>query len=154
MVGHTSKRIRRGILDIRRCPNLVCNGLKISNGYDTDTDIGWPKESQLLPPGLAVLDSSAKLPLTTQRYELSQNPVPFINDLVLDVTLSYIAHALVCGPTSPKEALSFHTTHPLAPKFTPYIGGLDTSLFTKGYLRWCVPLEWCPPILISILLLV
>jgi hypothetical protein len=119
-------------------PDLVCNGLKISNEYGGKTNIGWPEETQLGSPKLAVLDGAAMLPLTTQRYELSQDAVPFIDDLARDVTLSYIAHALVCGPVSREEALSSHATHPLAPELAPINRGLDESLLTKGYLRWCI----------------
>jgi len=118
-------------------PGLVCNGLKISKQHGGATKIGWTKEAQLYAPRLAVFDNSAILPLTTQRYELSQDAVPFIDDLARDVTLSYIAHALICGPASREESLSSYATHPLAPELAPVIKGSNESLL-KGYLRWCV----------------
>jgi hypothetical protein len=75
--------------------------------------------------------------LTTQRYELSQECVPFINDLARDATLSYIAHALVCGPASREQALSTHAVHPLAPEFAQDITGSREHLLSGECLRWC-----------------
>ena len=93
-------------------PRLICNRLKIAkpkkrSNYEVgfeEGDFKWPEETQLNCPNIAVLDSNANLSMTTQRYALSDENLPFIYELSRDVTLSFIAHALVCGPTSRTEA--------------------------------------------------
>lgn len=119
-------------------PDLACNGLKIFDGQRGGKKIGWPDEAQLKSPNLAVFDSAANLPLTTQRHELSQDAVPFISELVRDVTFSFIAHALICGPSSRIEALSTHALHPLSPEQIPDISHAQTQPLSTGCLRWCV----------------
>ncbi len=124
-------------------PPLVCNGLKIADPREDSWDVGdagfdWPNETQLRSPNIAVLDSAANLPLTTQRYKLSQDTVPFVDELARDVLLSFIAHALVCGPMSQTEALSMQRGHPLRPGIvSEYTGRLQTTPFANGLLRWC-----------------
>jgi len=122
-------------------PSLSCNGLKVARperGMESSrgTKFDWPDETQLNCPSIAVLDSAANLPLTIQRYRLSQRTVPFIDELVRDVTMSYIAHSLVCGPTSCSEALSFQHGHPLRRR--QFSKGNSSYLFSKGLLRWCI----------------
>jgi hypothetical protein len=78
-----------------------------------DSKFLWPEETHLSPPKIAVLDSAANLPLTIQRYQLSEEKVPFIEALTRDVMLSFIAHTLVCGPMSRKEALKVKRWYPL-----------------------------------------
>ena len=96
-------------------PRLSCNGLRIAepSAYYSDSQFGWPDHVQLSPPRIAVLDNAANLPLTTQRYKLSQPTVPFINEFMArDVMLSFLAHALVCGPTRKitpsRNSVNFH----------------------------------------------
>ena len=82
-------------------------------------------------PCIAVLDSAANLPLTVQRYGLSQGILPFADDLTRDVMLSVIAHLLVCGPTSRRDAFLLSQRHPL----------VDTAVsrpLTEADLRWCM----------------
>ncbi|MGZ4995924.1 MAG: hypothetical protein ACXV79_17370 [Methylobacter sp.] len=132
-------------------PQLTCNGIKITNiesmsPYENEDHKGrfnWPKETQLMRPNIAVLDSGANLPLTIQRYELSNKQLPFIAELSRDVTLSFIAHALVCGPISRVEA------HVLGNLSNPYPLIMHEGRGKKGYfdmfalgsheslLRWC-----------------
>jgi hypothetical protein len=129
-----------------KVPGLVCNGLKIATERMSDARIGWPKNAQLKSPNIAVFDSAANLPLTTQRYSLSQKAVPFINELTRDVTLSYIAHALICGPSSRDEALSTYALHPLSPPRIPEISHVDDDQpLSMGCLRWCVTLDGMVP---------
>lgn len=132
-------------------PDLSCNGLRIATPEEFfifDSGFDWPEHAQLHSPCIAVLDSAANLPLTTQRYELSQEPVPFVDELVRDVSLSFIAHALVCGPKSTAEALSPHRGHPLKlQQVSKYDAQFDIktsefqSPFAKGLLRWCATSE-------------
>lgn len=88
---------------------LSCNGLAIRrpDPYAVwNLELPWlPKTSGLEAPKVAVTDASASLPLTVQRFGLSESRLPFINELARDVSLSFIAHALVCGPLSREEAL-------------------------------------------------
>ncbi len=86
-------------------PSLVCNGIKISNLLDENEDkFDWLEDKQFSRPVIAVLDRCANLPLTIQRYDLTDDLLPFTNELSRDVILSFIAHALICGPTSRAEA--------------------------------------------------
>lgn len=124
-------------------PGLMCNGIKIAipedqrrlGDYGIRSDIYWPNGTQLCPPNISVLDSNANLPLTTQRYSLSDKNLPFIDELSRDVTLSFIAHALVCCPTSRAES---HMPgrqlkpHPLVLHQEEGENGFRNSL-----LRWC-----------------
>lgn len=123
-------------------PILSCNGLRVEDPGERFIDIGfsWPEYTQLDRPCIAVLDSAGNLPLTTQRYKLSQETVSFIDELACDVLLSFIAHALVCGPTSPEEALSMSCRHPLqlVPVCWHNRDDLPRSPFSKSRLRWCV----------------
>ena len=126
-----------------RQPAISCNGLKIANPHHnlslSDREFDWPKYAQLRCPFIAVLDSAANLPLTIQRYSLSQGTVPFVDELVRDVSLSYIAHALVCGPQSTEEALLRLREYPLKlEQFSNYEGGPKMGEpFVQGRLRWC-----------------
>ncbi len=131
-------------------PILTCNGIRVSEPRRygmSDAVYSWPKDAQLTPPCIAVVDGAANLPLTTQRYQLSQETVPFVDELVRDVSLSFIAHALVCGPKSPEEALSSRGEYPLKFKqFTEYenVNEIEAP-FAKGLLRWCVTSEAMVP---------
>jgi hypothetical protein len=113
-------------------PVISVNGLSIGNPrHSTSATFEWPlKEVQIERPAIAVVDSIANLPLTTQRYRLTDATVPFIDELTRDVTLSLIAHGLVRGPTSSEEAITSGRRHPLS---LPIISS-DTS---DGNLRWC-----------------
>ena len=96
-------------------PRMSCNGLRVSQPKNygfSDAGFSWPNLTQLGCPSVAVLDSAANLPLTTQRYKLSQDTLPFIDALARDVTLSFIAHALVCGPKSCSDAHSLRGGFP------------------------------------------
>jgi hypothetical protein len=137
-----------------RQPSLSCNGIRVSKPFDDamdDREFFWPAEyTQFDQPAIAVCDSVANLSLTIQRYKLSQETLPFLDDLAWDVSLSFIAYALVCGPRSLEEALSLGYQHPL--QFVP-MSEYPTRLavlsgyrslyrkfgapFTKGLLRWC-----------------
>jgi len=130
-------------------PPLSCNGLRIETRKSSpeifrEPEFEWPEEIQLKSPCIAVIDSNANLPLTIQRYELSQQTLPFINELTRDVMLSFIAHALVCGPTSYIEAISsLKQRHPLCrkPIFSGQILNEETCVFpffSEGLSRWCL----------------
>ena len=126
-------------------PPLTCNGIIINHvqylhqyvvsvGGD-DSFFKWPKHIQLECPKIAVLDKSALLPLTVQRYALSDKNLSFLNELGRDVTLSFIGHALVCAPASRLEAhvpKKHQKPHPLV---FHEEGGKE--VFTESRLRWC-----------------
>jgi len=118
-------------------PNLTCNGLLIGKtGYTSHNEcFTWPEKKRLVCPNIAILDSAANLPLTTQRYELSDKNLPFINELWRDVILSFIAHALICGPTSRSEA---HLPENQATSYPLQVNELKESegLFSDKF-RWC-----------------
>lgn len=119
-------------------PLLVCNGIRIASpAYFSQGRYGWPRNDALKAPKISIVDSAANLPLTTQRYELSQPVAPFIRDLRRDVMLSFIAHALVCGPLSFREALSNRPAHPLRKSTLSSLTRHETTRFSEGRLRWC-----------------
>ena len=121
-------------------PPLSCNGLKIAkrHSFVEKSEFEWLEEIQLQSPCIAVLDSAANLPLTIQRYKLSQQTLPFIVELTRDVMLSFIAHALVCGPTSCIEAnSSLSCRHPLGKKLIVSNHTDVYPVFAKSFLRWC-----------------
>jgi len=113
-------------------PTLICNGIKIEKFHPVVPSkevFNWPNSIQLQPPKIAVFDSNANLSLTIQRYALSDKNLTFVNELSRDVTLSFIAHALVCGPTSQTEALEQgKSSHPLV---------INKIEFYDNLLRWC-----------------
>lgn len=123
-------------------PKLSCNGLRIMDPTRSlrNADFGWPQETQLKSPCVAIIDNGANLPLTTQRYALSQESVPFINELTREVILSFIAHALVCGPTSRSEAFASRLGHPLRPS-SRRLNRYTEYNFTLSVLE--MPLAWC-----------
>ena len=117
-------------------PFLSCNGLRVArieSYWKDDFDLFWEEEC-LHAPRVAVIDKAANLPLTVQRYALSHG-LPFIDELVRDVMLSFIAHGLVCGPTSPEEALRSDRRYPLQRAHSVYRKPEGT--FSDGNLRWC-----------------
>lgn len=124
-------------------PTLSCNGMVIRNPkieLFSHTEFYWPPEAQLRQPCVAIIDSAGNLPLTTQRYGLSQVTLPFTDELARDVVLSFIAHALVCGPSSPWEATTKKRTHPLCRSSIVEIGStiLDKeSEFIDSTRFWC-----------------
>lgn len=101
-------------------PKLSCNGLKIQTpsfefrGRYRELTFDWPEKIGLKAPCIAIRDNAANLALTAQRYELSEKRLPFINGLIRDVVLSFIANVLVCGPESLEEAICKQRTFPLA----------------------------------------
>ncbi len=121
-----------------KSPALVCNGIKIADRRQMwgggAAVYHWPQEQILQAPNISVVDSGANLPLTTPRYELSNGQVPFIKELSRDVMFSLIAHALVSGPMSCREALSNLPAHPLR---EPNRSDLHHKEFESGRLRWC-----------------
>jgi molecular chaperone HtpG len=93
-------------------PNLICNGMLVSPPGNDFVHIDW-SVGFLRVPSLIVSDGRNNLPLTTQRYSLQKNKLPFENELARDVVLSFIAHALICGPKDQKESLFKCKKHPL-----------------------------------------
>jgi len=123
-------------------PSISCNGMIIDSleSSEPDYNFNWTEETQLRAPIIAVLDSSANLPLTTQRYALSDRNLPFINELSRDITLSFIAHALVCGPSSRAEVegivpIEKFKSHPLVMHDSPR--DFDGPYSPRSLLRWC-----------------
>jgi len=126
-------------------PGLVCNGIRIGSPDTNRMDKGfdWPETVQLRRPSIAVLDSSCNLPLTTQRYELARGKLPFGKQLERDVTLSFIAHALVCGPTkhiatpNSSQPLDYHPLSLCRHSRVDTRRLRQTDLLSSGWLRWC-----------------
>ena len=123
-------------------PSLMCNGINITipeaqrrlYDYRENSSFNWPSDTQIAQPNIAVLDSGANLLVTTQRYALSDSYLPFTPELSRDVTLSFIAHALVCGPTSRTEALLPEKRIKPYP-LVMYQHGEEA--FFNSLLRWC-----------------
>jgi molecular chaperone HtpG len=133
-------------------PELSCNGLQIA-GPEVDSNdrlFTWSDDPQLNRPCVAVFDSAGNLPLTIQRYWLSEWTLPFIDELARDVTLSFIANVLVRGPTSHVDARKVHSGHPLQRLLPVSCTGSDPvkqglTAFERGNLRWTVtPTEMVP----------
>ena len=136
---------------------ITCNGLLIANpgayhGVERAEYIWEKGVIQLDPPEIAVIDSRGMLALDTRRYGLADPLLPFLDMLARDVTLSFIAHALVCGPGSRDEIHPFMDKHPLAPFQIATIrdGAGNTDQPTlDGRLRLCatgthfVPVDSC-----------
>ncbi|MGZ8181568.1 MAG: HD domain-containing protein [Methylobacter sp.] len=97
-------------------PNLMCNGLIIDDSSPIPKeDFYWPNTNRLKAPKIAIFDSGANLALTTQRYALSDQTLPFIEELRRDVIFSFIAHSLVCAPTTQNAAFTHgKSSHPQA----------------------------------------
>ncbi|MCA9279795.1 MAG: ATP-binding protein [Phycisphaeraceae bacterium] len=116
---------------------FLCNGIRIGHVIAHDhivfSRFDWPEEIQLLCPGISVFDSSAKLPLTIQRDSLLDNKLPFIDDLARDVIMSFIAHALVCGPRSQYESMVNARRHPLSLHLL--MGSKHSESSVRKYLR-------------------
>lgn len=97
-------------------PGLMCNGLIIDDCSLIPNEVfNWPDTNLLEAPKVAILDSRANLALTAQRYALSDQTLPFIEELRRDVILSFIAHSLVCAPTTQNVAFTYcESSYPLA----------------------------------------
>jgi hypothetical protein len=97
-----------------KAPRIACNGIKIADpGSDmTYAWHSWTRPTPFAEPCVAVVDAHSALPLNTTRYKFTRD-LTFLEALERDVILSFIAHALVCGPTSIEEALNQDRLHPL-----------------------------------------
>ncbi|MEI6848051.1 MAG: hypothetical protein WCK32_08505 [Chlorobiaceae bacterium] len=129
--------------------HFSCNGIRIGHtrnnfGTITNANFEWPWKTHLHSPSVAILDSAGHLPLTIQRTELINNTLPFINELVRDVILSFIAHALICGPKSYAEALSLRYLHPLLENQFKFRIGYGESFISD--LKWCFTSDLFIPI--------
>jgi hypothetical protein len=137
-----------------KAPRVACNGMKVAapneleahlavlgDGDSFEGPFHWPAEIGLKRPNIAVLDSEANLDLTVQRYALANPVLPFHAELARDVALSFIAHALVCGPTSLAGVLSSDHGHPLRPEQRvdyPWHGRRQAQQpLSAGRLGWC-----------------
>lgn len=123
-------------------PHITCNGFRISTPDSSQTygdvdDYDWPESGYLMRPSIAILDDSESMPITIQRYGLSDESLPFVDYLARDAIFSVIAHAVICGPTDRTEAHVLgkqSQPHPLA----CYKGrGHQKDRFGNGILRWC-----------------
>ncbi len=130
-------------------PSFSCNGLKIAGISERKSIVGahfdWPFETHLSCPRIAILDSAANLPLTIKRDRLLRDKLPFLNELVRDVLLSFIAHVLVCGPNTYVEALSLKYYHPL---FKNRYGFKNKIGYGESFdidLEWCVTSSYFIP---------
>lgn len=133
-------------------PDLSCNGLRIS-GIDSSDELNdvraifhWFFETNLKRPRIAILDSAANLPLTITRDSLLQDNLPFLNDLVRDVLLSFIAHVLVCGPATYVDALSLKCYHPLLKDMYDLKNKIGYGESFDLDLEWCVTSSYFVPV--------
>jgi hypothetical protein len=131
-------------------PAITCNGIRIGEPFYSHIDnahFAWPEDVQLRRPRIAVFDSAANLPLTIKRDALVHKDIGFSAELSRDVILSFIAHALVCGPNERNTAhpsILQTYRHPLAYSSTlfRYPRDQDTHVpFSDGLLRWCSSLR-------------
>jgi hypothetical protein len=123
-------------------PEFSCNGLKVVNpecAFLWQDD--WSKFSKLTHPYITIVDKSANLPLTIQRYDLSQDNLPFREELERDVLQSFIAHTLICGPESQLEALSDFDKFPLSEKYFSYGTTSPASTDVVNYSSG-IPYRW------------
>lgn len=126
-------------------PGIVCNGIRI--GYPderrVDNVFSWSESVQLRRPSIAILDSACNLPLTTQRYGLARGKLPFGKELERDVTLSFIAHALICGPmkhiahAGDSHVLDYHPLSLCRYTQREALRIRQRDLLSSGLLRWC-----------------
>lgn len=128
--------------DLDNTPHIVCNGIRIIDP-DVDEKV-YPlfviPESQLNSPNIAVLDNRANLPLTIKRDSLSCQKLPFVIELARDLTFSFIAYALICGPASQigiAPSGPYSQRHPLNADISSFSPYGENSLLTDGLLRWC-----------------
>lgn len=131
---------------------LSCNGISIQppNGRfpflnRNFSEQTWAKYIGLNPPALAVVDSEANLPLTMQRYDLTDDSLPFVEELKHDIGLSIIANFLVCVPETWQalyQSNELQKYHPLVSDYghkNLYQGSNEfiDKYFSFGLLRWC-----------------
>lgn len=125
---------------------LSCNGIRIESPIVNDFDATYFEEKTGLDsPCIAVKDSVANLPLTIQRYSLTDNTAPFINEIARDVILSFIGYALVCGPKSWDSALSGRHRYPLQTDTLGYEPYIEYIFNNSELLSWCVTSEEIVP---------
>jgi molecular chaperone HtpG len=97
-------------------PRLSCNGIRIENRWSERDWFALP-DTQLTAPLISIVDTRAALPLTLDRSAAQTKTLSFAADLSRDVTMSFVAHTLVAGPTVPSEGYSWGycaARHPLA----------------------------------------
>jgi hypothetical protein len=118
--------------------HISCNGIAIEPpNYNPLLDGSFlTKEIEFKSPIVAVIDSAASLPVTTQRYSLIDSKIPFIAELGRDVTLSFIAYSLVCGPASWDSVLSGQHRYPLQMDGI-FFPSVVQDIFSRGRLTWC-----------------
>jgi hypothetical protein len=122
-------------------PEISCNGLRIGTVHGMIVVGGWPwpviwpQGAQLKVPNIAIVDNSAALPVNIKRDGLLHWQLSFATELGRDLSLCFIAHALVCGPASRIESLDTDKgigLHPLVGYKEAFQESLNNSL-----LRWC-----------------
>ncbi len=137
-----------------RSPDLSVNGIVIADPDKKYEGINawWPYKDGLRCPCVAVEDAHARLPLNIQRYKLASKSVSFADQLVRDVLLSYIAHALVRGPSTREQALGSPARHPLCAEpiseyemWKPATEQMAHGWFRNGLLRWCTTRDGMVP---------
>jgi molecular chaperone HtpG len=123
-------------------PSLVINGFRISAPMDgpeafKDFDrVAWKCEL-LRRPRIAINDRRNSVIVTSQRYALASDTLPFIGELTRDVVLSFIAFTLVCGPASIEQALANDCLHPLQIDSRQAQHDLGKDPMQSTLLRWC-----------------
>lgn len=89
---------------------ILCNGFVVRSPgsfVPGSHRFSWKNGSiQLNLPCIEVGDPEGVFPLTTQRYDVQGDHLPFADALERDVVLNFIAHTLVHGPRNRLEALT------------------------------------------------
>lgn len=116
---------------------LSCNGMEIRSPWPSSWRYRSDYLGHFIMPCIAINDSSANLPLTVQRYDLSTEELPFEGELLRDVSFDAIAYALVCGPSSLESVLNNTQEYPLLLKGCyPTEGDVSVGSMMS-------PLTWC-----------
>jgi hypothetical protein len=132
-------------------PALSCNGFNICEPHSLS--IHWTSdkfdETKFAHPCIAVKDSIGVLPLTIQRYGLLYEKLLFFDELERDVTMSFIAYTLICGPITQMEGLSNFDNFPLIDPIYLYgsksLNGDICPLNDGCPIRWYVTSEGLVP---------
>jgi hypothetical protein len=102
-------------------PQLTCNGIVVSRTQDDkgrsndeiarSKNIWWSEEFDCVYkyPNLSIFDREAALPLTLRRDGLTGQKVAFERALFDDLSLFFIAFALICSPTAPENDLPVYS---------------------------------------------
>lgn len=92
---------------------IICNGLNIGNSASSkgnNRSFTWNNKihihdltTPISRPKVSIFDSRGLLPITLQRFSTVGDSLPFLDELLADVTRDFIAFNLVCAPNQPPQ---------------------------------------------------